>query len=85
MQVLISVDMEGVAAVATRGHVPGAPDYGVGRALMTREVNAAADGTFAGGATAVLVNDSHGPMDKLVGEELDPRVGYVVGSPSRCP
>lgn len=82
MQVLVSVDMEGVAGIATRGQVvPGAPDYGVGRALMTREASAAVDGAFAGGATAVVVNDSHGPMDNLLGEELDPRAEYVVGSP----
>jgi len=82
MNVLVSVDMEGVAGVASRGQVmPGRPDYGVGRALMTGEANAAAAGAFDAGADAVLVNDSHGPMDNLVGEDLDRRVSYVVGSP----
>lgn len=82
MKVLISIDMEGVAGVATaRQVVPDRADYAVGRALMTQEANAAVAGAFEGGAAEVLVNDSHGPMDNLVGEQLDPRVSYVVGSP----
>jgi D-amino peptidase len=82
VDVLISVDMEGVAGVATRRQVmPGEADYPVGRALMTAEANAAVAGAFDGGATSVVVNDSHGPMDNLLGEELDPRADYVVGSP----
>jgi D-amino peptidase len=28
-----------------------------------------------------VVNDSHGPMDNLLGEQLDPRADYVVGDP----
>jgi D-amino peptidase len=82
MNVLISIDMEGVAGIATRGQViPGRPDYQIGRALMTGEANAAAAGAFDSGARSVLVNDSHGPMDNLLGEDLDRRVEYVVGSP----
>jgi D-amino peptidase len=82
MKVLISVDMEGVAGVATpRQVVPDRVDYPVGRALMTEEANAAVAGALDGGATDVLVNDSHGPMDNLIGEQLDPRASYVVGSP----
>jgi D-aminopeptidase len=49
VDVLISVDMEGVAG--------------------------------DGGATSVVVNDSHGPMDNLLGEQLDPRAEYLVGEP----
>jgi D-amino peptidase len=82
MKVFISVDMEGVAGVATRHQVvPGQPDYETGRHLMTAEVNAAAVGAFDAGATHVLINDSHGPMDNLIGEELDDRVEYMVGAP----
>jgi D-amino peptidase len=82
MRVLISVDMEGLAGVASRAQViPGASDYALGRRLMTAEANAAIEGAFRGGARSVVVNDSHGPMDNLLGEELDPRAEYVVGSP----
>lgn len=82
MDVVISVDMEGVAGVATRQQTrPGGRDYQLARALMTAEANAAIAGAFDGGATSVVVNDSHGPMDNLLGEQLDPRAEYVVGSP----
>jgi D-amino peptidase len=82
MQVLISMDMEGVAGIATRQQVsPGKPDYAMGRLLMTKEASAAAVGAFGAGAESVLISDSHGPMDNLVGEELDPRVEYFVGTP----
>ncbi len=46
---------------------------------MTGEANAAIAGAFDGGATSVVVNDSHGPMDNLLGEQLDPRADYVIG------
>jgi D-amino peptidase len=82
VDVLISVDMEGVAGIATRRQtLPGGSDYPTARALMTAEANAAIAGAFDGGATSVVVNDSHGPMDNLIGEQLDPRAEYVVGSP----
>jgi D-amino peptidase len=74
--------MEGVAGIATRRQViPGRDDYAVGRQLMTLEATAAIEGAFDGGAREVIVNDSHGPMDNLIGELLDPRAEYVVGSP----
>jgi D-amino peptidase len=82
VDVLISVDMEGVAGIATRQQTrPDGRDYPIARALMTAEANAAIAGAFDGGATSVVVNDSHGPMDNLLGEQLDPRAEYVVGDP----
>lgn len=82
MDVLISVDLEGVAGIATRQQIhPGGHDYSIARALMTAEANAAVAGAFEGGATSVVVNDSHGPADNLLGEQLDRRADYVVGDP----
>jgi D-amino peptidase len=82
VDVLISVDMEGVAGIATRQQIhPGGRDYPIARALMTAEANAAVAGAFGGGATSVVVNDSHGPMDNLLGEQLDQRADHVVGDP----
>jgi D-amino peptidase len=81
MLVYISVDMEGVAGVVhvdqTRrtGH-----DYERARRWMTAEANAAIAGAFDGGATAVLVNDSHGDMRNLVLDELDRRAELISGS-----
>ena len=81
MEVYISVDMEGVAGVVhvdqTRrtGH-----DYERARGWMTGEANAAVLGAFDGGASKVVVNDSHGDMRNLVLEELDPRAEIISGS-----
>lgn len=81
MKVYVSVDMEGVAGVVhvdqTRrnGH-----DYERARRWMTAEANAAIAGAFDGGATEVLVNDSHADMRNLVLEELDPRSVFISGS-----
>lgn len=82
MQVYVSVDMEGVAGVATRDQVArGGHGYQRAQALMTAEANAAVEGAFAGGAHGVLVNDSHGTMDNLLPDRLDPRARLVHGTP----
>lgn len=82
MKVYISVDMEGVAGIATFDQiVRGGSGYPRAQALMTAETNAAIAGAFDGGATEVVVNDSHGTMDNLIHEDLDPRARLVFGSP----
>jgi D-amino peptidase len=81
-RVFISVDMEGVAGVATLDQVlRGGSGYPRAQELMTAEANAAIRGAFAGGADEVLVNDSHGTMDNLLHERLDPRARLVFGMP----
>ena len=48
---------------------------------MTGEANAATAGAFDGGASSVVVNDSHGDMYNLLPEKLDPRAELILGSP----
>ncbi|MEU8151491.1 M55 family metallopeptidase [Nonomuraea sp. NPDC048901] len=82
MKAYISVDMEGVAGIATLDQiVRGGYGYPRAQELMTEEANAAIAGAFDGGATSVLVNDSHGTMDNLIHERLDPRARLVFGQP----
>src|SRR3954447_17587878 len=82
MRVFVSVDMEGVAGVATLDQIiRGGSGYARAQELMTAEANAAIRGAFAGGATEVLVNDSHGTMDNLIHDRLDPRTRVVFGAP----
>jgi D-amino peptidase len=82
VRVFISVDMEGVAGVATYDQViRGGTGYPRAQELMTQEANAAIRGAFDGGATEVLVNDSHGTMDNLLHDRLDPRARLVFGAP----
>ncbi|MFF6852216.1 M55 family metallopeptidase [Streptomyces antimycoticus] len=82
----ISVDMEGVAGIATLDQiVRGGSGYPRAQELMTQEANAAIAGAFEGGATSVVVNDSHGTMDNLLHNRLDPRARLVFGAPkARC-
>ncbi len=82
MHVYISIDMEGVAGIATMDQVVrGGHGYPAAQRLMTGEANAAIAGAFDAGAESVVVNDSHGTMDNLIHEELDPRARVVFGSP----
>ncbi|MDP9483345.1 MAG: M55 family metallopeptidase, partial [Chloroflexota bacterium] len=80
MKVYISVDMEGVAGVSHHGPT-GREDreYPAAVQLMTGEANAAIIGAFEGGATEVLVNDSHGEMHNLDQLALDPRASLLQG------
>jgi len=82
MKVYISADIEGICGVVDTDHVKrDGKDYSIARTLMVREVNAAVQGAFEGGASEVVVNDSHGSMINLITEELDKRVTIISGSP----
>lgn len=82
MHVYISIDMEGVAGIATADQtIRGGHGYPMAQQLMTAEANAAIAGAFDAGADSVLVNDSHGTMDNLLPASLDPRARLLLGSP----
>jgi len=81
LKVFVSVDMEGIGGTGTSAMTNATgKDYATGRRLMTDEVNAVVAALFAGGATDVVVNDSHGDMQNLLHTELDPRVAYIQGA-----
>ncbi|MEO8452976.1 MAG: M55 family metallopeptidase [Gemmatimonadota bacterium] len=83
VKVYISVDMEGVAglAISPSQMAPTGVDYQYGRRLMTAEANAAIAGAFDGGATSVLVSDSHGSETNLLADQLDRRARLITGKP----
>ncbi|MGC0421017.1 M55 family metallopeptidase [Embleya sp. AB8] len=82
MDVYISIDMEGVAGIATIDQiVRGGGGYTRAQEMMTGEANAAIEGAFAAGADNVLINDSHGTMDNLIARDLDRRARVIQGSP----
>lgn len=84
MKVFISSDMEGASGLVhwdETGAKSGGQDYERARRLMTLDTNAAAVGAFEGGASEVLINDSHGSMRNILLEELDERVRLISGSP----
>ena len=82
MKIYISADIEGVAGIVSfeQGR-PGNAEYERARRLMTEEVNAAIEGALSGGATGILVNDSHGPMTNLLPELLHPAAEVILGKP----
>ncbi|GLU31873.1 M55 family metallopeptidase [Trinickia caryophylli] len=82
MKVLISTDIEGIAGVFHAEQTrPGNAEYERARRWMTEEANAAIAGAFAGGATQVWVNDSHGSFRNLLVDLLDERARVVLGKP----
>src|SRR5262245_30949596 len=77
-KVYISVDMEGMSGVVGDDQTSaGQPEYARARKLMAEDANAAIRGAFAGGATEVVVNDSHGSQRNLLPEDLDPRARLI--------
>jgi D-amino peptidase len=82
MNVLISVDMEGISGVVMGDHTSSShKEYERFRKLMTAEANAAIEGALAGGADQIVVNDSHGGMANMLIEELSPVAELISGSP----
>lgn len=82
MKVFISADIEGIAGVMRPEQCrPETADYQLARGLMEQEVNAAIDGAFAGGATEVVVADSHAAMVNLRAANIDARARLVQGKP----
>jgi len=81
-RVFISADMEGVAGVVTGDQLgPTGFDYKDGREMMTGEVLAAIQGAREGGATEIVVADSHGNMQNIRLEKLPADVTVVRGTP----
>jgi D-amino peptidase len=77
-KVYISVDMEGISGINGDDQTAaGQAEYARGRKLMVEDANAAIRGAFAGGATEVLVNDSHGSQRNLLPEDLDSRARLI--------
>ena len=81
MKIYISADMEGVGGIVHSDQTDSShPEYQRCRRLMTAEVNAAVEGALKGGATEVLVNDSHGGMRNLLIEDLNSEAILLSGA-----
>jgi len=71
LKIYISADMEGIAGVVTGEQLgPQGFEYARFREFMTQEVNAAIEGALAGGATQIVISDSHGNGQNLLIEKL---------------
>lgn len=77
-KVFISADMEGISGISASDQLSAAgAEYNRSRKLMADDVNAAIRGASAGGATTIVVNDSHGTMRNLRLEDLPPNVSLI--------
>lgn len=84
LKVHISVDMEGVAGVVTGEQLgPTGFEYARFREFMTREALAAVEAAKAGGATEIIVADSHGNGQNLLIEQFPPDVRVIRSWPRR--
>ena len=78
LKIYISADMEGIAGVVTGEQLgPQGFEYARFREFMTQEVNAAIEGALSGGATQIVVSDSHGNGQNLLIEKLPSNVWIV--------
>src|SRR3984885_7951197 len=81
MKVFLSSDMEGTAGVVDWAQCAGdGPEASGGRRLLLAEVNAAIEGALAGGASEIVVNDSHSTMRNLPPDALAGQASYISGS-----
>lgn len=84
LKVHISVDMEGVAGVVTGEQLgPTGFEYARFREFMTREALSAIEAAKAGGATEIVVADSHGNGQNLLIDQLPPDVRIIRSWPRR--
>jgi D-amino peptidase len=71
-KVFICVDMEGISGVSNGEQTGGTgADYNRARKMMADDANAAIRGAVAGGATEIVVIDSHGSGHNLQRDDLD--------------
>ena len=82
LKIFISVDMEGVGGIGTSEMTRAkGKDYNLGRKLMNHEVNAVVSAIYEYNSSAeIIVNDSHGDMQNLNHQDLDPKVVYIQGN-----
>ena len=86
MKIYIMTDLEGVAGVMDFENwcSPGFRYYEQAKEFLTREVNAAVDGFFEGGATEITVSDGHG-SGGINPALIDPRIELLRGWPEGWP
>jgi D-amino peptidase len=75
MNVLIWTDMEGISGVTVVEQIlPEHFLYPEGRRLYTEDINAAARGAFAAGATTIVVREAHGGHDVMGVNHVIPEI-----------
>lgn len=77
MKIYILADMEGISGIRQMVQVqPGSAEYEAGCRLMMHDINACVEGAFTGGASEVVVCDTHGGGGQVRVQEMDERALY---------
>jgi D-amino peptidase len=77
VKIYLLCDMEGASGIWRVEQTDKAfPDYEHGRELLMGDVNAAVEGCFDGGATGLVVCDTHGGGPNFLIQRMDPRPCY---------
>ena len=77
MKVLISVDIEGIAGIANSREYD---HFEFGKQWCTLDTNAAVEGALVGGATEIVVSDTHGRHnDNILFDLLHPQARLIRG------
>jgi D-amino peptidase len=81
VKIWMSFDMEGVAGIVDweQCRPTGGARYEIGCQLMLDEINAAIEGAVNGGATEIVLNDSHGTMANLDPRRIAGGATYISG------
>lgn len=84
MKLFISVDMEGTTGLERLEEIfRGLPGFDTFRQLMAGDCNAVIQGAIAGGASEIVVSDSHGYMCNIYPDDLLPGVQLKRGQLKR--
>jgi len=84
MKVYISADMEGIAGKVHWEFAKDAEssEWDRDRYILTQHIKAAIDGVKEGGATEIVVNDSHNTMRNIIIDSIDDEnVELITGQP----
>ncbi len=84
MKIFISADLEGINGIVSPEDIEdGESGYQQARTFMTEEANAVIEGAFKGGATEVVLCDSHSISQNIRVEMLDERALLLRGDTRR--
>lgn len=80
MRILIIADIEGAVGIYQRRQCHSIkPEYQQGRICLTKDVNCVVKGVMEGGATSVVVRDTHDMGFNIIQAELHPHAEYIGG------
>lgn len=84
MKIYILADMEGISGIRRPEQVDFQhAEYAHGRELMMQDINVAVEGAFAGGASEVVVADTHGGGGQIQLHKMDARAIYEMPAVGR--